>query len=63
MKLSALNVNFSGPSPDPLDSIRPTQATVIDSYPPKSGYFTAIISRSVKTVVDRHRHVAYHNKQ
>jgi len=31
--------------------------------PLKSGYFTAIISRSVKTVADRHRYAAYHNKQ
>jgi len=30
--------------------------------PPKHD-FTAIISCSVKTVADRHRHVAYHNKQ
>jgi len=31
--------------------------------PPKSGYFTAIISCSVKTVADRHRHAVYHNNQ
>jgi len=30
--------------------------------PPKSGYFTAIGSFSVKTVADRQKHVAYHNK-
>jgi len=29
----------------------------------KSGYFTAIGSCSVKTVADKQRHVAYHNKQ
>jgi len=29
----------------------------------KSGYFTSIISCSVKTVADRQRHAAYHNKQ
>ena len=29
---------------------------------PKSGYFTAISSSSVKTVADRHKHAAYHNK-
>jgi len=38
------------------------QAGVKDGYPPKSGYFTAIISCSVKTVVDKYRHAAYHNK-
>jgi len=31
--------------------------------PVKSGYFTAIISCSVNTVADRHKHAAYHNKQ
>jgi len=30
--------------------------------PPKNGYFTAIISCSMKTVADRLRHDAYHNK-
>jgi len=31
--------------------------------PLKSGYFTAIGSRSVKTVADKHRHTAYRTKQ
>jgi len=31
--------------------------------PSKSGYFTDIGSCSVKTVTDRQRHAAYHNKQ
>ena len=30
--------------------------------PLKSGYFTAIILCSVKTVADRYRHAAHHNK-
>jgi len=30
---------------------------------PKSGYFTAVIWCSVKTVADKHRHAAYHDKQ
>jgi len=63
MKFSALNVAFSSPSPDPLGSRRPAQAGVKDSYPPKSGDFTAIISCSVKTVAEKHRHAAYHTKQ
>ena len=62
MKFSALNVDFSSPSPDPLGSRRPVQAGIKDSYPLKSGYFTAIISCSVNTVADKHRHAAYHNK-
>jgi len=63
MKFSALNVDFSSPSPDPLSLRRPAQAGVKDSYPPlKSGYFTAIIACSVNLVADRHRHAAYHNK-
>jgi len=65
MKFSALNVDFSSPSIDPLSSKRPAQAGVKDRYPLKSGYFTAIISRSVKTIADRYInvHAAYRNKQ
>ena len=55
IKCSALNVDFSSPSPDPLASRRPAQAGVKNGYPPlKSGYFTAIILHSVKTVADRY---------
>jgi len=63
MKFSALNVDFSSPSPDPLSSRRPAQAGIEHDYPPKSGYFRAIILCSVKMVADRHRHAAYYNKQ
>ena len=52
MEPSALNVDFSSLFPDPLNSRRPAQAGVKDSYPLKSGYFTAIISCSMKTVAD-----------
>jgi len=45
MKFSAFNVDFSSSSPDPLGSRRPGQAGVKDSYPLKSGYFTAMLSR------------------
>jgi len=63
MKFLAFNVDFSSSSPDPLGSRRLAQAGVKDSYPPpKSGYFTAIISCSVKTVADKYIHTAYHNK-
>jgi len=62
MKFSAFNVDFSSSSPDTLVLRRPEQAGVKDSYPLKSGYFTANISCSVNTVADRHRHAAYHNK-
>jgi len=62
MEFSAFNVDFSSSSSDPLGSRRPVQAGVKDSYPLKSGYFTAIISCRVNTVADRHRHAAYHNK-
>jgi len=62
MKFSAFNVDFSSSSPDPLGSMLPAQVGVKDSYPLKSGYFTAIISCSVNTVADRHRHAVYHNK-
>jgi len=42
MKFSALNVDFSSSSADPLGLRRPAQAGVKDSYSLKSGYFTAI---------------------
>ena len=60
LKFSALNVDFSCSSPDPRGSRRPAQAGVKDGL--KSGYFTAIGSCSMKTVPDRYRHAAYHNK-
>jgi len=39
------------------------QADVKDATLLRSGYFTAINSYSMKTVADRHRRAAYHNKQ
>jgi len=47
-EFSAFNVDFSSLSPDSVCSRRPAQVGVKDSYPLKSGYFTAIISCSVK---------------
>jgi len=58
MKFLALNVNFSSPSLGCLRKRAPKTAT-----PLKSGYFAANGSCSVKTVADRHRHAAFHNKQ
>ena len=58
MKFLAFNVDFSSSSPDPLGPRRPAQAGVKDSYPLKSGYFTAIMACSVNLVADRHRHAA-----
>jgi len=62
MKFSAFNLDFSSPSPDPLGSSRPVQTDIKDGYPLKSGYFTSVISCSMKTVANRYRHAAYHNK-
>jgi len=62
IKFSALNVDFSSLSPDPLGSRRSVQAAVKDGYPLKNGYFTTIILCSVNTVADRHRHATYPNK-
>jgi len=59
-EIFSIKRNFSSPSPDPLSSRWPAQAAVKDSYPLKSSNFTAIISCSVKTVADRHKHAAYH---
>jgi len=55
MEFSAFNVDFNSPSSDPLGSKRLAQAGVKDICPLKSGYFTVIISCSVKLVADRHR--------
>jgi len=63
VKFLALDIDFSCPSTDPVGSRRPAQAGIKDSYPFKKWLFTAIISCSVKTVADRNRHAAYHNKQ
>jgi len=57
MKFSALNVDFSSPSPDSLSSIRPAHADIKKGYPPKSGHFTAI-----GIIADRYIYAAYHNK-
>jgi len=62
MQFLALNVDFSCPSPDPLNSKRPGQASVKERYSSKSGYFTDIASSSMGTVADRHRRPAYDNK-
>jgi len=61
-KFSALNTDFISPSADSLGSRRPAHLSVKSGYPSKSGYFTDIGSSSIKTVADRHRHPAYHNK-
>jgi len=45
MKFSALSVDFSSPSPDPLASKRPAQAGVKNSYPLK------VVSLKVKVKV------------
>jgi len=39
MKVSALNVDFSSPSPDALDSRRPAHAVVKEGYPSKKWLF------------------------
>jgi len=53
MKFSPLNVDFGSLTPDPLGSIRST---------PQKWLFSVIGLSSVKTIADRHRHAAYHNK-
>jgi len=41
-KIFSIHINFSSLSSNPLGSRRPVQAGIKDSYPLKSGYFTAI---------------------
>jgi len=63
MKFSALNVDFSNLSLDPLGSRRPAHAVLKWSTPLKSGpYLGAGGLPSMKMVADRHKHAAYHNK-
>jgi len=57
-KISALNVDFSNPSPDPLGSRKPVRTGVKEAYPSKSGYLSAVGLSSVKMVADRHRYAA-----
>ena len=53
----------SCPSPTPQVQEGRRRQPSNTATPLKSGYFTAIISCSVKTVADRYRYVAYHKKQ
>jgi len=62
MKFLTLNVDFCSPSPDIVCSRRSAHVGVKKGYLIKSCYFTTIGLSIVKTVADRHRHVAYHNK-
>jgi len=58
VKLSALNVNFVGPSFDFLGSRKPAHEGIKERYPGKSRYFTVVGQSIVKTVADRHGHAA-----
>jgi len=62
MKFSALNVDFNGPSVDFVGSRKPAHESIKERYPRKNRYFTVVCQSFVKTVADRHRHAAYHNK-
>jgi len=58
MKFSALNINMSSPSTDPLGLRRPAQAGVKDRYPyPKKWLFYGFNSCSVKTIADKYIHL------
>jgi len=62
MKFSALNVDFSSLSSDPLDSNRPAHVGVKKGTLLKIVYLSTVVLSSVKMVADRHRHAAYHNE-
>jgi len=59
---SALNVDFDGPSLDFLGSRKPAHDGIKGRYSRKSRYFTVVGQSFVKTVADKHKHAAYHNK-
>ena len=61
MKFSALNADFDGLSWF-LGSRKPVHEGIKERYPCKSRYFTIVGQSFVKTVADRHVHVAYNNK-
>jgi len=58
MKFSALNVDFSNLSPDPLGLRKPAQRVSKSGFPFKSGNLSAADLYNVKMVADRNRHVA-----
>jgi len=62
MKFSVLNVDFDCPSLDFLRSRKPAHESIKERYPLKSFYFTVVGQSFVKTVADRHKNAAYHNK-
>jgi len=55
----SINVHFNSPSLNPQGSKRPGHAHIKKGVPPKSQYFTAVGSPSVKMVADRHWLAAY----
>jgi len=60
MKFSACHVDFSSPSPDPLDSRKPAHVGVT---PVKVAiYLSSVGLFSVQMVADTHSHAAYRNK-
>jgi len=61
-KISALNVDFDGPSLDFLGSRKHAHEGIKELYPRKSCYFTVVGQSFMKTVADRYGHGAYHNK-
>jgi len=58
MKCSALNVDFDDPSLDFLGSKRPANEGIKERYSRKNHYFIVVGQSFVKTVADRHGHVA-----
>ena len=58
MQFSALNVDFSNLSSDPLSSRKPAHVCVKDGHPSKSGYLSAVGLSSVKMITDKHGHAA-----
>jgi len=47
----------------PLGRRFPSNEGMKEGYPLRNRYFTAVNSSSVRTVADRHRLAAHHNKQ
>jgi len=62
MKISSLNVDFSGLTLNFVGSRKPAHEGIRERYSNKNCYFTVVGQPFVKTIADRHVHATYHNK-
>ena len=61
-EMLALNVDFNGVRFDPLGSRSPAYECIKFGYPFQNAVYTIVVQCSKRTVADRHRLAAHHNK-